>query len=323
MAQDNTSETLLSFVITYHNEPVEMLAECIESIRHLCLREYEREIIIVDDGSDKSPINEMPDHEAHLLYIYQKGQGVSMARNRGLTMASGRYIQFVDADDCLVTEDYNHCISLIRDDVDMIAFDYTKRPSSSHQSYHDTTYQSGTSLMHNHNIKGSACLYLFRKDAAPLLHFTEGIDYAEDEEFTTRLLLKVEKVVTTDAKAYFYRQHDSSATHDDNRVEKRLQDTLRVILRLHGDLDRLPKNEQAALQRRVAQLTMDYLYNIIMLTHSRQQLDTAIADLQSEGLFPLPKKNYSTKYKWFRRIVSTSVGRTFLLNTLPHFKRES
>ena len=146
---------------------------------------------------------------------------------------------------------------------------------------------------------------------------------AEDEEFTTRLLLKVEKVVTTDAKAYFYRQHDSSATHDDNRVEKRLQDTLRVILRLHGDLDRLPKNEQAALQRRVAQLTMDYLYNIIMLTHSRQQLDTAIADLQSEGLFPLPKKNYSTKYKWFRRIVGTSVGRTFLLNILPHFKRES
>ncbi|MBO6217181.1 MAG: glycosyltransferase, partial [Prevotella sp.] len=56
MAQDCTQKALISFIITYHNEPVEMLIKCIESIRSLSLQEYEREIIVVDDGSEISPI---------------------------------------------------------------------------------------------------------------------------------------------------------------------------------------------------------------------------------------------------------------------------
>ena len=160
MAQDSTQKALISFIITYHNEPVEMLIECIESIRSLSLQEYEREIIVVDDGSDKSPINEMPDQRAHFLYIYQNGLGVSAARNKGMTIATGRYIQFIDADDYIITGAYNHCIQLLEKDVDMIAFDYTKRRQDTTSApYHETTYASGTSLMHNSNIKGSAWNY--------------------------------------------------------------------------------------------------------------------------------------------------------------------
>lgn len=319
MAQDSTTKTFLTFIITYHNEPVEMLSECIESICHLSLQDDEREIIVVDDGSEKSPINEMNDQRAHFLYIYQNRQGVSAARNKGMAIATGRYIQFVDADDHLMTEAYDHCISLLRDDVDMVAFDYSKqKPHGTQQTYHDTSYTSGASLMHNNNIKGSACYYIFRKEAAPSLRFTEGIDYAEDEEFTAHLLLKMERVIVTDVRAYFYRQHKESATHDNGRTEQRLSDTYKVICRLHTDIDRLPQDEQAAMQRRIAQLTMDYLYNIIIMTRSRQRLDDTIAILRTEGLFPLPAKAYSTKYKWFRRIVSNALGRTILLKTLPH-----
>lgn len=325
MAQDTTKKTLLSFIITYHNEPVEMLIECIKSIRGLNLQDDEYEIIVVDDGSDKSPINEMSDQRSNFLYIYQNGMGVSAARNKGMTIATGKYLQFVDADDKLIPEAYNHCIEqLKKESADMVIFDYTKSQQNiASDTFHITPYASGASLMHNKNIKGSAWYYIFRKEAAIGLHFTEGIEYAEDEEFTARLLLKVELVIVTDVKAYFYRQHDLSITHDNGRIEKRLSDTHKVIRRLNNELDRLPKNEQAALQRRIAQLTMDYLYNIIMMTRSKQQLNTAIATMKSEGLFPLPAKGYSTKYDWFRRIIGTNIGRTLLLKTLPHIHKES
>ena len=42
---------LVSFILTYYNQPVQMLCECIDSILALSLRPFEREIIVVDDGS--------------------------------------------------------------------------------------------------------------------------------------------------------------------------------------------------------------------------------------------------------------------------------
>jgi hypothetical protein len=67
---------------------------------------------------------------------------------------------------------------------------------------------------------------------------------------------------------------------------------------------------------------MDYIYNIIMLTHSRQQLDQRLAELRSEGLFPLPNRNYTTKYTWFRRLTNSRLGLSILLRTLPLTRKE-
>ena len=50
---------LVSFIITNYNLPVNLLSKCIDSVLALSLRPYEREIIVVDDGSDLSPINDL------------------------------------------------------------------------------------------------------------------------------------------------------------------------------------------------------------------------------------------------------------------------
>lgn len=58
------------------------------------------EIVIVDDGSvDNSAtiINKIND--IRIRYFYQKNQGVSAARNKGITEANGNWIIFLDADD--------------------------------------------------------------------------------------------------------------------------------------------------------------------------------------------------------------------------------
>jgi len=47
---------MISFIIPYYNVPTEMLRECVESILALSLSPEEREIIIVDDGSERSPL---------------------------------------------------------------------------------------------------------------------------------------------------------------------------------------------------------------------------------------------------------------------------
>ena len=57
---------------------------------------------------------------------------------------------------------------------------------------------------------------------------------------------------------------------------------------------------------------MDYIYNIITLTHNGKYLEQCIEELKQKGLFPLPDKDYTQKYKWFRRLSSTRQGRRML-----------
>lgn len=318
------AQPLVTFVVCYYNLPVQMLCQCVDSILALSLQHDEREIIVVDDGSDINPTNALMQYGDDIIYVRQKNSGLSAARNLGISMATGRYLQFVDGDDRLMTEPYNHCLDVLHshEDADMVMFDFTTTTDVS-TTYTDGRVLSGTEYMRHNNIHGSACLYIFRQKTLSELHFTPGI-FHEDEEFTPQLLLRAEHVYPTDARAYYYHHRPNSitSTTDEEKVQKRLDDLHAITHRLYMMTDRLPQNDRLALRRRVAQLTMDYLYQIIMQTRSAQQLDTRIAQLRSEGLFPLPDEDYSQKYVWFRRMTSTTLGRSLLLHSLPLLRKE-
>ena len=314
---------LISFIIPYYELPVEQLCECIESVLALSLRNVEREIIVIDDGSSKSPVEALVRYEQDVLYIRQPHQGLSEARNTGIRMATGTYLQFLDSDDLLVRSAYEHCLDLIRFlKPEMVVFDFTTTADED-KTYIDQPVQSGADYMRNQNIRGTACGYAFQQSIIGNLRFTPGISH-EDEEFTPLLLLRAETVCVTDAEAYLYRQRPESITNSSHtRVRlKRLEDFRAVISRLNAYTDRLPVNEKTALQRRTAQLTMDYLYNIIRLTGSRHYLESKIELLRQEGLFPLPDRDYSAKYTWFRRLSTSSMGLSLLMRIIPLMKKE-
>ncbi len=316
---------LVSFILTYYNIPVPMLCQCIDSILALSLKPEECEIIVIDDGSDVSPMNGLMQYGESIIYVRQNHSGVSVSRNTGLNMARGEYIQFVDGDDYLLKEPYEDCLLVIRQhpDMEIVMFDFTLNPQAK-TNKKSSFLTNGTELMRNKNIRGAIYCYLFRQSIRGSLIFTPGIAYAEDEEFTAQLLLRAELVCVTRIQAYFYRQRSSSAVHqlDVESIDKRLNDTHDIILHLHQIADKQPNNERLALQRRIAQLCMDYLYNTIIYTRSSQALNNRIEGLCTEGLFPLPHHDYSEKYKWFCKIVNTRLGRQLLLHTLPRLKHE-
>ena len=66
----NTQIPLVSFIITTYNLPLEYLVECLKSILQLSLNSREREIILVDDGSDISPINDLVEYQDDIIYIH-------------------------------------------------------------------------------------------------------------------------------------------------------------------------------------------------------------------------------------------------------------
>ena len=305
----------MTFVITCYDLPADMLRECVTAIFSLAFQPGEREVIVIDDGSKLPAITDIDDVKDQIIYLRKPNSGLACARNMGIRVATGRYIQFVDGDDYLLRIPYEHCLDLVRyHNPDMVLFDFSTR-SSVATPYSYEGPMSGSEYMQGHNLHGTACGYIFSRELLGSLRFTAGILH-EDEEFTPQLILRAERLFYTDAKAYYYRQRRGSIMHADaaNHIDKRLSDSLAVILRLQQMAATMPETDRQALARRVAQLTMDYLYNTIQLTHSRQRLDDAIATLEQQGLYPLPDKRYTRKYWMFRRLVQSKMGRSLLLH---------
>lgn len=306
------NQPLVSFIIPAYNIEPDMLRECIDSIMSLSLSEQEREIIVVDDGSEFTPLNDLNDLADNFIYLRQRNQGLSAARNTGLRMATGRFIQFVDADDRLIQAPYEHCLDIARyHNPDVVFFKSTTTDRNVETPFTYNGPTTGSEYMRSNNIRAAAWGYIFERNILGDLRFTPG-RFHEDEEFTPQLFLRSERFYSTDSEAYFYRQREGSITNDntENHTHALFADTERILLHLQSLV--VPNADRPALNRRIAQLTMDYLYNIIRRTHDRDLLAETMERLRSHGLYPLPDRDYTKKYKYFRKMIGNAVTRRLL-----------
>lgn len=75
------------------------IAETLDSVLRQTYRDYD--IIVVDDGSSDTTQQALQPYLPHIHYVYQDNQGVAAARNRGMNVAQGELIAFLDQDDVL------------------------------------------------------------------------------------------------------------------------------------------------------------------------------------------------------------------------------
>ena len=73
------------------------LPQAIESVLNQTYKDYE--IIVIDDGSTDNTKELIAPYLSKIRYVYQDNQGAGEARNRGLDLARGELIAFLDADD--------------------------------------------------------------------------------------------------------------------------------------------------------------------------------------------------------------------------------
>ncbi len=108
----------LSFILPVYNvEPY--LEKCIRSLRDKDMPYKDYEIIVVNDGSQdnsKKLVESLQKEIPNILLINQKNAGVSVARNRGIEVATGEYIVFIDPDDFVNQNLLNRLYKRAKDD---------------------------------------------------------------------------------------------------------------------------------------------------------------------------------------------------------------
>lgn len=111
----------LSIIVPVYNVEA-YLCSCLDSITEQSYRDFE--LILIDDGSTDRSCRICDDYAAkdeRIKVIHTKNEGASAARNRGIQLASGEYISFIDSDDWLNRNMYSIMIEGIKkDDCDII-----------------------------------------------------------------------------------------------------------------------------------------------------------------------------------------------------------
>lgn len=89
----------ISVIVPVYNVE-EYLPKCLESIMAQSFKDFE--LLLIDDGTpDRSGVicDEYAKRDSRIMVVHQKNLGVSAARNRGMEIARGNYVVFVDSDD--------------------------------------------------------------------------------------------------------------------------------------------------------------------------------------------------------------------------------
>lgn len=214
-----------SFIIPVYNCAL-YLRDCVKNIQAIGLEQYE--IILVNDGSSDNSdeiCQKLLKNNNTVKYVYQDNQGVSSARNKGLLMAEGEYVIFIDADDTIDSEKMVGILNIVKENrtIDLvtfgISFDYYYHRKCYRQEklfYQKEGYMqknewiNSFEKLYKANTLSSICNKVFRRDILVNnnLVFNSKMIIYEDLEFLIRYLTHCNIIYNSSSCIYHYRQSE-------------------------------------------------------------------------------------------------------------------
>ena len=198
------------------------IEKCLHSCLHQDISNAEYEIIVVNDGSpDRSLeiVERVSKDYQNIIVVSQENQGLSCARNRGLSLAKGDYIWFVDADDWIEKDILKKLTTLcLENNLDILHFCASNVIDG--KAVRRFNYEGREKIV----IKGKdALLEGIHSPCAPFsfyrrefllnnnLSFYPGI-FHEDLEFTPRAWYMAERAMLLNDVCYYYLINPNSIT---------------------------------------------------------------------------------------------------------------
>lgn len=265
----------ISIVVPVYNAE-KYLKECIDSLLAQTLTHCE--FLFVNDGSQDNSqaiIESYQKTDSRIVLLNQENQGVSAARNKGLSIAKGQYLGFVDADDYLEWDFYQTLYDkAILENLDIICSNFIKEQDgvviTSKAPFQENTIFD-TSFIKNEIlpflIKDSSlntcCTKIYNRKllVENNITFPVGIALGEDGIFTFKCIFYANTLCFLNYFGYHYREVAGSATR--NTVAKDY--FKRALEAYHYDYSQLvPITLQSELVEKLK--TIQLINNVISYT---------------------------------------------------------
>lgn len=309
---------MISVIIPIYNSE-DKLQKCLDSVINQSY--HNLEIICINDGSSDSSadiLSKFAEQDKRIKIINQTNQGVSTARNRGLDIATGDYISFIDSDDELDGKMYETMLSLFGTNgkyYDIVHCGYRRvRPNGT------TVDINGTEIIHVHNredalihiisgtlFTGGLWNKLFRRNLFANIRFLPELRINEDVLVCFQAFAKSKSSVFYDKALYYYNENPNSTCSATNNLIKALDGikVSRIIYEYCIDTQLY----QHAFKRYFLALISAYrayiFENIKDTKAQRKELSNIIAELSKQKI----KISFKHKFNYIFMRVSPSLYR--------------
>ncbi len=246
------------------------LSKCIESILSQTYTNFE--LLLIDDGSTDGTLkicNKYGEKDSRIKVFTHSNSGVSYTRNRGINLATGEYIIFIDGDD-YIKEDYiEKLLNGVEEGAWPICGMINVRNSHALENEHfrqlavlypgGVIYEEDLINLLKFSSLSSPCARLY--DISIIVEhgiiFDEEITYQEDLIFNLQYIRHIQKAVVLNYYGYFYIEHPVSST---GRYHKKF-DHLQLIT---DELRKMVRNseDELVVKEFIFQSTMRQIANI-------------------------------------------------------------
>lgn len=193
------------------------------------------EVIVVDDGSTDGSLQVIERFKERVCYATGPNRGPSAARNRGLQLANGEWIQFLDADDVLHPEKLTLSFASVA--VEPTA-DFIWAPNRTFSGPVPTMPSYGTLDTAQVSVSRQAldAIYapssaVFRRGFLEMVgswneHLTRWVDL----EYHARIAARLPTFIRLGVPLYFYRQHGGTQISASNRGYSHVESGLQALV---------------------------------------------------------------------------------------------
>jgi glycosyltransferase involved in cell wall biosynthesis len=235
----------VSIIIPAYNA-ARFLGQTIESI--LCQTWQNWELIIIDDGStdDTEKVAQPYLNDNRIIYRKQQNMGCSGAKNTGLQLATGDYIQYLDADDLLSGEKIAEQVAVLEKDPWTVPICRTKifQHSIDEQGMQElgtdflyTTDKTFEFILNLYGLNGKDGMiqpnaFLISRqlaDAAGIWDTSISPAPDEDGEYFCRVMLKARSICFTPNGVNFYRKNKATSSLSKQLSQRHVKGALRSL----------------------------------------------------------------------------------------------
>ena len=277
--------TLLSIIIPVYNTE-DYLLDCLNSIP---LSNNLIEIIIIDDASKEkktiSILNKYSFMNIPQLKIIKnrKNVGVGRSRNKGIEIAKGEYIMFLDSDDKINQNNLNSLLKLTKDkkkfDIIYCKFNKETFPKNNSKLLNQLKYINEKNFflekIYNSNYAGDDCWpFLVRTKFLRnnKIFFPNKIRVAEDEYFTSKLFLNMRNFTIFNKTIYIHRDREGSLSSDLSSLDHNI-DFINLIFLFIKLLKskKLNEFEEKIIEKRIKILFSRIMYLLLIRKDKEQK----------------------------------------------------